>query len=227
VCVRVCVCVCRCLCVCVRVCVCVCVCVWTTECLLMASAVLEDRRRPGAVCLHTKGITFHYIKQQNHPFNRSPLSQHECHWEAELRLTPLLEIHTPWPSRANQHRKKPRLHATFHVVLRTEARLKGSRLWVSCSLPCSVPEWLSSDGFTHTLMCPCQQTLLFSSSGSGGGLVGAPQGRIFELQLFVPPRFAVTSTFCTRHCVLIMQPYYTRLNSSRHSLLYFNYETVS
>ena len=54
-----------------RVCVCVCVCicvhmrVWTvSECLLMASAVLKDCWLLGAVCLCTKGITFHYMKNR-------------------------------------------------------------------------------------------------------------------------------------------------------------------
>lgn len=56
---RVCVCVCV-LYICLRVCVCVCG-QWVS--LLMASAVLKDCQLLGAICLRTKGITFHYIKK--------------------------------------------------------------------------------------------------------------------------------------------------------------------
>lgn len=50
------------------VCVCfvfICVFLWTvSECLLMASAVLKDCWLLGAVCLCTKGITFHNMKNR-------------------------------------------------------------------------------------------------------------------------------------------------------------------
>lgn len=49
-----------------------CVCVWTvSECLLMSSAVLEDRRLPGGLFASApKGLPF--MKNKNHPFNLSP-----------------------------------------------------------------------------------------------------------------------------------------------------------
>ncbi len=43
------------------------------------------------------------------------------------------------------------------MILRTQRRLKDSRLWVSCLFQTGVSDWLYCDGFTHTedltLMC--------------------------------------------------------------------------